>query len=342
MMLDDGVNSIKTPAKGLGRFGNLLAGIGISVSLLLILAIASDFHEMRNVWATIKWQYLVLIAMLAVADHGLRYWRWKLLLKRVAPRTPTRGLILLLIFGVGSLLILTPARLGETAKSVYAQRYFGISVVKSLPILIAERLSDVAVMALLASMGLFLLGELHHLLFASVILTATLLVFPLWKISLRCQWISRLLRRILGARIDQVIEFANSSQRSLLTPSAVGITLSLGTCAWIIETMIYFLALCALGVSIDSGLFMLALAVFPLASLGGSLSFLPGGLGATEGALIAFGILFGGLSEETAIAAGLISRAAILAIVILFGISSIPLLNWVSYNWQRNLSEEPV
>ena len=71
-MLDEGVNSIKTPAKGLGRFGNLLAGIGISVSFLLILAIASDFHEMRNVWAAIKWQYLALIAMLAVEDHGLR------------------------------------------------------------------------------------------------------------------------------------------------------------------------------------------------------------------------------------------------------------------------------
>ena len=142
----------------------------------------------------------------------------------------------------------------------------------------------------------------------------------------------KFIRRFMGSKLDQILELTSSSQRSLFTPRSIGINLSLGTCAWITETLIYFLSLSALGVDIDSNLFILALAVFPLASLGGSLSFLPGGLGATEGALVALGILFGGLSEETAITAGLISRAAILGVVVLGGIISIPLLNRMSHN----------
>jgi len=73
----------------------------------------------------------------------------------------------------------------------------------------------------------------------------------------------------------------------------------------------------------DSHLFVLALAVFPLASLGGSISLLPGGLGATEGGLTALGILLGNLSVETVVLAALLSRAAILGVIVFAGIASV-------------------
>ena len=89
------------------------------------------------------------------------------------------------------------------------------------------------------------------------------------------------------------------------------------------EVLIYFLALHAIGMPMGLDLFVVALAVFPLASLGGSLSLLPGGLGATEGGLVAFGVLLGGLSTETALLAGVVARAAILGVVILAGMASL-------------------
>ena len=63
----------------------------------------------------------------------------------------------------------------------------------------------------------------------------------------------------------------------------------------------------------DTGLFVLALAVFPLASLGGSISFLPGGLGATEGGIVALVILLSGISHEAAVLSALLCRAAIVS-----------------------------
>ncbi|KPJ53888.1 MAG: hypothetical protein AMJ37_01080 [Dehalococcoidia bacterium DG_18] len=95
------------------------------------------------------------------------------------------------------------------------------------------------------------------------------------------------------------------------------------------EVLIYFLSLSAVGITADSHLFVLALAVFPLASLGGSISFLPGGLGATEGGLVALGILLGGFSVETVVLAALLSRVAILGVVVFTGVVSLMLLRRV-------------
>jgi len=73
-------------------------------------------------------------------------------------------------------------------------------------------------------------------------------------------------------------------------------------------------------------MFLVALAVFPLASLAGSLSLVPGGLGMTEVGLVGLGVLLGGLPTEVAVLAALLSRAAILGTVVAAGLISMGLL----------------
>ena len=97
--------------------------------------------------------------------------------------------------------------------------------------------------------------------------------------------------------------------------------------AWLGEVVIYFFSLAALGETVDLHLIMVALAVFPLASLGGSLSFLPAGVGVTEGSLAGLGILIGGLASETALMAALLSRVAILGFVVVAGLGAVALLH---------------
>ncbi len=330
MAIDGIPGPFKPYARGLGRFGTLLAGIGICVSIVLVIAIVGDMQEIRGLWDSFRWESLILIGFLAVANQGLRYWRWEILLKKAAPSVPVKRPTAIVAFGAGSLLIFTPARIGEVAKSIYAQRFFGIPVSKSVSILIAERLADLVVMALLAILGLLLLGDFSHFVMALSLFLSAVAIFIIWGLSLKWEIITRIARKCLGAKLDQVIHLASSSQRLILTPRIVGINLVLGSISWLIEVLIYFLSLWAIGISTDWHLFVIALAVFPLASLGGSLSFLPGGLGATEGGLVALGILLGGLAEETALMASLISRTAILGVVVLAGFASVFLLNKVA------------
>ena len=311
---------------GFRRVGALLAGIGILVSVLALTMVIGDLREFRILWDELRWQSLVWLPLLAVVNHGLRYWRWEFLLKRVSSVDFKRSTSVLLYLA-GSLLIFTPARVGEVAKSVYARKFFGIPIATSLPILISERLADVFVMALLASVGLLLLGEIKDLVLASSILGATLLILVIGRPLL--EWISRwkVARSLVGSKLKEILSMANASQRSLLNPRLLGTNLALGTSAWMVEVLIYFLSLSAVGVTVDSHLFILALAVFPLASLGGSISFLPGGLGATEGGLVALGMLLGGLSAEAAILAALLSRVAILSVVVAAGLLSLMVLH---------------
>lgn len=317
---------------GRRSFWTLIAGIGFLISVVIVVLLIGDFQEFRDAWYNLHWKYLVLLALLAALNHAIRYWRWEILLKYVSA-VSFRRISAVILFCAGSLLIFTPGRAGEIAKSVYAREFFGIPISKSLTVLIAERLSDVLVMALLASMGLFLIGEAPSLSIAGIIVFIILAI-----VILRTSILTRLagwkvLSFMKNSGAGEFLNQAHAAQMSLLTGLRLAPNLALGFSAWLIEVTIFFLALSAFGTGTSYSLFLLALAAFPLASLAGSLSFLPGGLGVTEGGLVALGVLVGGLSKETVILAALFTRLAISGVIILAGTMSLPFL--------RNIPRRP-
>ena len=311
--------------EGLGRFGALLTAIGILVAILMVVAVVTDTKEINDLLGRLHWSSLIILLSLAIINHALRYWRWELLLRRVASNNFKRSTAILL-FSTGSLLIFTPARIGEIAKSVYVRDFFNIPVATSLPILFVERLADIFVMALLASLGLLLLGEQINLLLSGIIFGTmlTVIIFRKPLLGLGARWSLR--RFGANSRWGHILNLAHGSQNRLFSPDSLGINLAIGTSAWLTEVIIYFFSLFTVGVPISSHLFFVALAVFPLASLGGSISFLPGGLGVTEGGIMALGILLGNLPREAVVLSALLSRLAILGIVVLAGIISFLLL----------------
>jgi len=311
--------------KGIGRLGALLTAIGILSAILIVVAVAGESEELGSILGRLHWSSLIILVSLAAVDHALRYWRWELLLRRVASSEFKRSTAIL-IFSAGSLLIFTPARVGEIAKSVYARDFFNIPVATSFPVLIVERLVDMFVMAILASLGLLLLGEPFNLLLGGIILGTILaiVVFRRPLLNWGCRW--SVSRFGVDSRLGQMLSLANDSQNRLNSPDALGANLAIGTSAWMTEVAIFFFSLFAVGIPISPHMFAMALAVFPLASLGGSISFLPGGLGVTEGGIVALGILLAGLSQEAIVLSALLSRLAILGVVVLAGVVSVLLL----------------
>jgi len=180
--------------------------------------------------------------------------------------------------------------------------------------------------------GLLLLGETSNLWLAVAILGVAVLAFIIAPPVLTRVTRWRVARMWANTRLGQMLSLANESRRTLLAPRVLGTNLALGTGAWTVEVLIYFFSLASVGATMEPHLFVLALAVFPLASLGGSLSFLPGGLGATEGGLVALAILLGGTSAEMALLAALISRVAILGVVVVAGLLSLPILHRGSWS----------
>jgi len=317
---------MNTKATGFRRFGTLLAAAGLLAVVIAIVTHDDEFHDIADAWDALEWQYLILLIPLAILNHAIRYFRWEVLLKWVSSIV-FRRTTAIFVFSAGSLLIFTPGRIGEIAKIIYARDLFGIPVATSLPILIAERITDVVVMALLASIGFLMLGEAPDFIVAGIMLTGILLIAILRAPILG--YISRKgLPGFLTRRgFDQMLNQASVSQTSLFTRRALTPNFALGSCAWMVEVTIFFLSLCATGIDVDSQLFVLALAIFPLASLGGSLSFLPGGLGITEGLIVALSVPLSDISEGTVLLAAILTRIAIMGTVIVIGLVSLPLLH---------------
>jgi len=304
---------------GFGRVAKLVVAAGLVICIITVVLLVMDFQNVQVVYQDLRWYILPFVILLAFVNHGLRFLRWHLLLQKVSGISCSSGSSAK-VFLAGSLLIFTPARVGEIAKSIFARDFFNITIALSLPILVMERAVDVVVMALLSSIGLLILGQTSQLLVASIILFAVIFLIVFSKPLIG--WGSKLIgkRFQLNVSAESALGSIKQSQADLVSPRLLTINFLLGLSSWVVEVVIYALSLYFVGQASGANLFLLALAVFPLASLAGSISFLPGGIGATEGALIGLTVIWAGISLEGAVFATLLSRTAILGVVALAGV----------------------
>ena len=66
------------------NLGQLLLWVGLLASVILIATMVGDFNKSRHLLNNLHIPILIAVIFLALADHVLRYWRWELLLKKVA------------------------------------------------------------------------------------------------------------------------------------------------------------------------------------------------------------------------------------------------------------------
>ena len=247
----------------------------------------------------------VLLALVA-ADYALRFYRWRWLLRRAT------GLHVPLVtdahlFLAGTAMILTPGRAGEWLKCVYAERLLGVPVAKTAPIPLLERLVDVPAMLALAGLGA-LFFETRLVLVAAPI--AAVVAIAGWR-TLRPMF-----RKRFGSMLDS----------PLMCGSTVACALALGTGAWAIECVAFYVVLTGFGVEGGAELMGQAAFIYPLATLLGTFSFLPGGIGIAEGGIAGMLRATAGTPAAVATASALVIRFAIVGLGVLAGLPSFLLL----------------
>jgi uncharacterized protein (TIRG00374 family) len=305
---------------GRGLLLSLLAAFAVPVGLGLY----ADFGEVSATLAAFQWDLMPVLLGLTALNYLVRYVRWRKLLQLASGQTP--GLRQdVLVFLAGTAMILTPARLGEWAKSYYARQLYGAPVARTAPIPLVERITDTLVMLLLASTG-FLLFDWNRTVFVAVgVIAAAALV------ALRHRGLASLLFR--GAarfpparRLLRPMEEFHDSTRLLLSPPGLCWALGLGLVAWSLECLTFFLVLAGLGRPLTWELLIQAGFIFPVASLAGSLSLLPGGLGVTEGSITGMTQAILGAPRSLAVASALLVRAVILGFGFTLGLAALAAL----------------
>jgi uncharacterized protein (TIRG00374 family) len=264
--------------------------------------------------------WLVIIA-LSLGNYGLRFLRWHLYIARLSGRriAPSQhGLIYL----AGFALTTTPGKAGEVLRSTYLVDD-GVPYTDSIGAWFVERVVDLITIFLLALLAVTFFSNPAVNAVALAVGAVIVLMLPLLHSPLPDAVLSTLSRGVprFGAAAAKLRRFLSQSALLLRSRFLLG-GLAIGLVAWFLEGVGLYLVLREL--SVDVGL-LLAVGIYGVGVLLGALSFIPGGLGSTEAAMLLL-LQSVGADPAAAVAATLICRIVTLWLAVFLGVLAALLL----------------
>lgn len=272
-----------------------------------------DVEPLRQTLVGYPWWIFAVALALSMTNYLLRFAKWELSLGwlRVREQAPglTRGRSLL-VYLAGLSMSVTPGKVGEVLRSMLLRASDGVPFTRTAPVVVADRLTDLVALVLLAAVGVAERPEYLPVLVVTVVLVvvgAAVLGSP----------------RLLGGALDRMARVPRlvgvvAKARPLVDSSVT--LMRLGPLAWLTALSVLGWGLECVGFwllvggfsGVEASLRTCTL-LWSAGTLVGALSFLPGGLGATEGSLVvATTRLVAGATQAIALAASLLGRLATL------------------------------
>jgi uncharacterized protein (TIRG00374 family) len=249
---------------------------------------------------------------LSLGNYLIRFVRWQMYLGHARIDLPV--FLSLRIFFAGLVMSVTPGKFGELLKAYLIKVENGAPMTRTAPIVVAERVTDLVALFVLLFIG-SLIYRTHALAVVLSGLVVTALVVGL--VSPRvAHLVLGLVERITPLRrFTERLEMAYDSMRSLMSPALFVRASMLAVLAWFAECWGFYLVLQGFGVSLAAAF---ATYVYAFATLVGALLLVPGGLGGTEGTMIAM-LRTAGVARDIAVAATFLTRIATLWFAVLLG-----------------------
>jgi glycosyltransferase 2 family protein len=223
-------------------------------------------------------------------------------------------------------MVMTPGKVGEFLKSYMVKNVTGTPMSITAPVVLAERMTDGLAMLILASVGLFAFQDASTRLAAGVALLAIFAIIAVIQMRPLALWAIR-----FGEKLPLVSRFTHNlysfyeSSYLLLRPSNLLIAIVIGILSWLCEGLAYYLVLIGLGLTPTWELALLSVFIFSISTVIGALIPTPGGLGGTEGSLVALSGQLLGMARTPATAAALLVRFATLWFGVILGMISLAL-----------------
>ena len=276
-----------------------------AVAITLALSVFADLDDLSRALRTFEWRLLPIVFGLTLANQFFRFLKWEYLLRVVDVRVPLSTSVQ--VFGSGLIMILTPGKLGEVWKSWLLRDVEGVPVRRTIPVVGAERITDLFGVATIGAVGVVAFDQSPYVL--ALVLLPVVAGILLLQYERACFWLLDLSRSvpIVCGRTDQLRDFYGSS-KGVLRLKPLILTTVLSVISWGMECVGLWLVLRGLDAHVDV---LAAAFVFSVASVLGALSFLPGGIGVTESSMTGLLLLFG-VSRAAAVSSTIIIRAATL------------------------------
>jgi glycosyltransferase 2 family protein len=286
----------------------------IPIALIVLAARNVDWAEATRALGRANPYFVLLALVVYYATFPLRAWRWARLLRESGTVIYWRDLLKILFLGwfVNSIV---PAKLGDLYRSYLVKQRFGISLSRTVGVVVAERLLDILVVFVLLIVGGYvafgrtILPDLGIVYLTGGAL-ALLIVAGLGGMYFLAPKLARFLPRE-ARRIGRLFrEGVLHSFRAL--PLAGPVTIII----WTAEALRLYFVLTALGLELPlSGVVFVAVAVALLTTV----PLTPAGFGFVEIAMVYVLTQGFGLAQHDAIAVAIVDRAVSVLSVIVVG-----------------------
>ena len=306
-----------------GRLGRRL--IVVTFLAIAVFAGFSVYADVATLGARLSsfapWA-VVAALVLALGNYALRFLRWQLYLRAVDAKAPTSASAL--VFLSGFAMSVTPGKVGELVKAVLLKAAAGTDMARTAPVVVAERLTDLLALVLLSLAGVALYGVAAPVVVAGAVCVGLGLVVLSHR-RLAHGAIALVTRPRRLARFSARLHDAYDHLERLVRPGPLAWATAIAVLAWLCECMGFALVVRGFpGASVSLGL---ATVIYAVTTIAGALSFLPGGLLVTEGAMIFLLVSrASGLDHAGAVAATIVTRLCTLWFAVLLGLGALLLL----------------
>lgn len=279
----------------------------VTVLLYVGLATLADWKSFGAAITALPGALWVQVVSLSILSYLLRFARWHYFIRALGHNVPiVRNLE---IYLAAFALTVSPGKAGEMIRSVYLQP-FGVSYPRSIGAFVSERLLDLVAVGALASLAVSMFPEQRPWILAA--LASIIAVFLL----LRSQLLGLLGRRAAKSSVAGHAAKIVETIRHLLSGSRLAVSAPLSLTAWWTQGVSLYLIVHALGYELAAST---VIAIYCLSILAGAASFIPGGLGATEGAIMLL-LSAAGVGQTDALTASLVSRSLTLWLAVGIGV----------------------
>ena len=269
----------------------LIAAIGIYAIFLFV----SDFGVISEKISNFKINYLPLILLFVTISWIPLFMKWHILLKNSEIDIPLRKSIS--VFLSAPALGITPGQIGVLMRSQILKTSSNIPRTKTIPIILVEKVYDL-VGALLASIiGIIILEIEPYLIIIAVSVLSTIFFFMYYRPASELFFRRITKTKFFSKYVENISEFDKTIQKSTNVKIAT-ICILLAVTYWFIISIAAYYTLIGFDVSILD--YLQVLAIYTTSILLGAISFIPGGIGITEGSIASLFTL-NGIDVSTAL-----------------------------------------
>ena len=247
-----------------------------------------------------------LILFFVSASWTPLFIKWHFLLKNCEIHVPLKKSIL--VFLSGPAFEITPGQIGALVKSQILKTSSNIPRTKTVPIIVVEKVYDLIGAVLASIIGIVILGMEPHLIVIAILVLVTIFFFVYYRPASEIFFKQITKRKFFSKYVENISDFYEIVHKSTNVKVAT-ICILLALTYWFMVSAAAYYTLIAFDINILD--YLKVLAIYATSTLLGAISFIPAGIGITEGSITGLFTL-NGIDVSTALILSVMIRVLIL------------------------------